>query len=160
MMVTIMMSIGGLIVICLAVYAAYLVIKSRGYEKRRLIAEKNQTLRMEEAADTARRNISIMLRVIEQKQVSLTEAAIRIMAYRLALPDSERDSIGYQAFDQLAKATAHIPILGKWKTLSQEEQAGFESERKVLESSHRPAIEEAVLSLQTALSSESEPLSA
>lgn len=147
-MVTIIASIGVLIIICLAVYAGYLLVEGRNYEKRRLLAVRDQTLQQQEAADTARKNISIMLRVIEQRQVSLTEAAIRIMAFSLALPDSERDSAGFPAFDQLAKATAHIPILEEWNSLSDAEQLGFDSEREVIESSHRVAIEKAVLSLQ------------
>lgn len=158
MMATIMTSIGVLIIICLAVYTGYLVVKSRSHEKQRFITARDQALQKREAAATARNNISILLRVIEQKQISLTEAAIRIMAFSLALPDIERDCLGYQAFDQLAKATSHIPILGKWKALSHAEQAGFESERQVLEIRHRPAIEEAVLSLQAALSPRSEPV--
>jgi len=137
-----------LIIMCLACYATYLVLQVRRQKKQREKAAHDWSLKRQESANNARENISIMLRVLEQKQVSLTEAAIRIMSLSLALPESEREGVGYQAFDQLAKATAHIPILTSWKSLSSAEQADFNREREVIENTHRSAIAEAVLSLQ------------
>ncbi len=128
--------IGCLIIALLAGYALYLW---RIVWKQQRKEIESQQARNQVAAG-ARENVTIMLRVLVQEQVSLTEAAIRIVAYSQALPAEERASSLYLAFDQLAKATAHIPILEQWQALSKPEQLRLEQERLAIEERHREAI--------------------
>jgi hypothetical protein len=134
-------SVLGIVIIgVLTAYALFLWLKV--WQQHRKVANTlhTQTLNQQRATESARENITIMLRVVVQEQVSLTEAAIRIMAYCRALPVEERDSYLYQPFDQLARATAHIPILDRWQALSRQEQNKLDNERQQLEEDHREAI--------------------
>ncbi len=104
-----------------------------------------------QAEETARSNITAMLRVVKQDQVSLTEAAIRIMSFRQALPIEQQDQTFFKPFEALALATAHIPILDNWKALAPLQQTSFNDERTVLEQGHQADIQaaaEAYLSSQ------------
>lgn len=138
----------GIAIIALLIgYALSLWLKVWRQQRELVNSQQAQIVNQQRAADSARDNINIMLRVVLQEQVSLTEAAIRIMAYCRALPVKESDSILYQPFDQLARATAHIPILDKWQTLSRQAQKKFDDERQQLEEVHREAIRNASQSL-------------
>ena len=101
------LALSGIVSIALlAGYALFLWLKVWRQQSERANHLKTQTLNQQRAAISARDNINIMLRVVLQEQVSLTEAAIQILAYCRALPANESDSILYQPFDQLARATA------------------------------------------------------
>jgi hypothetical protein len=132
--------LGILIIALLTAYALSLWLKVRQQQRKDASARHAQSLNQQRAMDSARENINIMLRVVVQEQVSLTEAAIRIMAYCRALPSEERDSNFYQPFDQLARATAHIPILDRWQALPPKEQIKLDHERQKLEEDHREDI--------------------
>jgi hypothetical protein len=132
--------LGIVIIAVLTAYAFFLWLKVWQQQRKDASTLHTQTLNQQRAMDSARENINIMLRVVIQEQVSLTEAAIRIMAYCRALPAEERDSNCYQPFDQLARATAHIPILDRWQALSRQEQNKLDHERQQLEEDHRVAI--------------------
>ncbi len=62
------------------------------------------------------------------------------MAYSHALPAEERESSLYLPFDQHAKATAHIPILDQWQSISKPEQVRLEQDRYRIEELHREAV--------------------
>jgi hypothetical protein len=130
------------IVVLLAAYAIYLLRQLAQQQRQRAASLKAQTEGQQEAARLARENISLMLKVIVQEQVSLTEGAIRIMAYQRSLPEDERDAALFHPFDQLARATAYIPILDRWQALSKDQQLQFDLERCQLEDEHRQAIME------------------
>ncbi len=134
------LSIAALILTGLAGYAGYLWWQVfRQQQQRREQAEKAERQR-QEAESTARKNIKLMLEVLDQGQVSLTEGAIRVMAFVPALPEDERLSPRYQPFRQLAEAAAHIPILDAWRDLSRAQQDRFDGERAQLEAQHRDAL--------------------
>ncbi|MCR8924424.1 DUF2489 domain-containing protein [Dasania sp. GY-MA-18] len=138
------------IVIVLAGYAVYtwrLASKQQQAQADELRATEQHR---NEAADTARLNIMTMLRVLEQGQVSSTEAAIRIMSYRQALPVAEQQQAFFKPFDQLALATAHIPILDEWKALSSTQQQAFDEQRTALEQQYQADIKAAVASYLSA----------
>lgn len=78
-------------------------------------------------------SIVLLARAVLDNQVSMTEASIRINALKPTLdlsPDVEQDLV---VFSQLAEATAHIPILDKWRGLSRKEQVAFDMERAQIE---------------------------
>ncbi len=86
----------------------------------------------------AQESIDVLLRGLEQQQLSLTEAAIRVSALSKVLPDT--DQAQYQVFEQLAHQTSHIPILEEWKKLSSLQQVKFDDERIKLEKEHQDTI--------------------
>ena len=131
---------GIIIILALAIYALYLW-KKVWKQDQKTSEQQDAQLKTElENTQKARKNIIIMARVVLENQVPLTEAAIRIMAYTRALPMSEQSSSHYNAFDQLAKATAHIPILDQWKNLTPEKQDQLTAERLDLENKHHKQI--------------------
>lgn len=138
------MLVAALIVVALAGYATHLLVKVRQQARQANIQRKENQLVQQQSAASARQNIIIMLRVVEQGQVSLTEAAIRIMSFTLALPPTERACPEYLPFDQLAKATAHIPILDRWQVLSRSEQLRFDQERAAHEETCRDDISKVI----------------
>ena len=97
-------------------------------------------------------SIAVLIRCLSQGQVSLTEASIRIsgLVKVLDLNDDERKQ--YQAFDDLAFATSHIPILADWKRLSSKEQYKFTLERETIESQFEKRIQDAVIAVNQMLS--------
>ena len=96
-----------------------------------------------------RESIEVLARCVLQKQVSATEAAIRITALSRALPESETDDEFYAAFAQLASATAHIPILEAWQALDNAQRKAFEKERLDIEKAHHTNIVSAATALLT-----------
>ncbi|WP_339673530.1 DUF2489 domain-containing protein [Dasania marina] len=144
MSVMLYLILAAVIIIALTAYAIYswrLVFKQKKAQAEALKVTSQQQC---EAEDAARVNILTMLRVVEQGQVSVTEAAIRIMSYRLALPVGEQQQAFFKPFDELALATAHIPILDNWKALTPSQQQAFDDERSVLELRYQADIDAAV----------------
>ena len=96
-------------------------------------------------------SIAVLIRCLLQKQVSLTEASIRIssLARILDLSDEERKS--YKAFDDLALATSHIPILAEWKRLSTKERYRLTLEREKIELQFEDRIQDAVTAVNKML---------
>ncbi|ARN72924.1 DUF2489 domain-containing protein [Oceanicoccus sagamiensis] len=136
----------ALIILPLATYAGYLLYQlsinqQREREQADQLAEKEQA-----GQQQARQSIQIMLRALAAKQMSMTEAAIRIVAIGRRLPDDEQ-ALHYQSFRHLAEATAHIPILDGWKALPIEDQQRFDREREQLEAKHANAIDLATQTL-------------
>ena len=131
------------IIALLAGYAIYLWRKVAQQQRQRTDSINAQAQGQQRAAELARDNIALMLKVIVQDQVSLTEGSIRIMAYQRSLPEAEREDALFRPFDQLARATAYIPILDRWQALGKDEQLQFDLERHHLEDQHRQAIMDA-----------------
>lgn len=92
-------------------------------------------------------SIAVLIRCLLQKQVPVTEAAIRIsgLAKMLDLDEDERKQ--YQAFDDLAFAVSHIPILADWKRLSSKERYKLTLERETIESQFEERIQDAVIAV-------------
>ncbi|MBT8148546.1 MAG: DUF2489 domain-containing protein [Pseudomonadales bacterium] len=132
-----------LIIIALTGYAAWLLYQ---LARQRGRAAANQPLRAAQAESSDqhklghRESILVLARCVVQKQVSSTEAAIRITALARALPANEARSEAYNAFENLANATAHIPILEAWQALGKAERKAFEQERLRIEESHHAEI--------------------
>ncbi|NNC54191.1 MAG: DUF2489 domain-containing protein [Pseudomonadales bacterium] len=97
----------------------------------------------------SRESIHVIARCLLQKQVSSTEAAIRITALAQGLPAPEQRASSYAAFAELAGATAHIPILDDWKALDKKQKHRFDAERAEIEQSHETRVMEAAKALVT-----------
>ncbi|TVZ38881.1 GRB2-binding adapter (GAPT) [Alteromonadaceae bacterium 2753L.S.0a.02] len=119
------------------------------HKQRRYQTEQRQFL--EKKQQQNRSSILIIARAMLSEQVTYTEASIRISVLLEASGIHEQEIIQYAVFNQLAQATAHIPILDAWKALSKMEKKKFEKERLRLEGKYRdfliPAAEQLVQSL-------------
>ena len=118
------------------------------------IAREAQTVLKQQRSERYRQHqesIAVLIRCLLQEQVSLTEASIRIsgLANMLDLNDEERKE--YQAFDDLASATSHIPILADWRRLSTKQRYKFTLEREKIESQFEERIKDAVIEVNQKL---------
>ncbi len=129
----------AVIAILVAVAAYYHV---RLYNKNVKLSENEAELR-KTIADNRQKNINsveIIARAVLDDQVTLTEASIRINALIQAIRLEEDKAKELSVFRQLAEATAHIPILEKWKALSRKEKRDYEKERESIEDNFRDFV--------------------
>jgi len=140
MLTIVLASLAIAIVIVLASYAGLQVWRLRHHRQQLSAEQATQRVQQQRSAESAKKNIIILLRVIEQGQISLTEAAIRISAYRMALAEPFAELPAFSVFEQLANETAHIPILDRWQALSRSEQSEYDRQRTVIEQRHSPSI--------------------
>ena len=140
-----------LIITVLGVYAVQVCWQLLQQKK---IARQTQAVLKQQRSESRlehQESIAVLIRCLSQGQVSLTEASIRIsgLVKVLDLNDDERKQ--YQAFDDLAFATSHIPILADWKRLSSKEQYKFTLERETIESQFEKRIQDAVIAVDQML---------
>ncbi len=85
-------------------------------------------------------SVEIIARAVLDDQVTLTEASIRINALVQAIRLEDDKAKELSVFRQLAEATAHIPILEKWKALSKKEKRDYDKERESIETNFRDFV--------------------
>lgn len=129
--------IGGIVIIAalsiLAVYYMVLLVRKQRSDKCKTEA---LNVALKERRDRNRESIVILARALIDDQVTLTEASIRINALlpSLSLNDASQEKL--IVFRQLAEATAHIPILERWKALSRKDKQAFDKERVAIEATY------------------------
>jgi Tfp pilus assembly protein PilV len=146
---------GAILLIGLGSYAGYLALKLR---QKRVAAERAEQQLVEELAAKeadARQSVQIIARALVQKDLTETEAAMRIAWLSQQIKLSEDEAQQVSVFHQLAVATSHIPILDDWAALSKSEKRRLDSERESIESKfsefiQSSAVELASLELKTA----------
>ena len=140
---------GGLLLTGLASYAAYL--GYRLYQQRAAREQANTQLARElEAKESdARQSVRIIARALVQKDLTETEAAMRIawLSQQIKLSDTEAQQVS--VFQQLAQATSHLPILDDWKALSKSDKRRLNRERESIESNYREFIQLSAVELTT-----------
>lgn len=128
------LSIVGLIIIAVLSLVAFNLQKQvKQAEDKKLAQQQAYDRQVQEKRDSMNRSIQILAKSLGEDQLSKTEAAIRIGALLEFLDVSDAVKEEYSAFFQLAEATAHIPILEKWKALPTKEKLRYDSERQALE---------------------------
>ena len=128
------------VILLLSVYAIWLCKKLWKLKRDEVIDNNKEKLRVENKKIEAQESIHILVSCLLQDQVSLTEAAIRISGLAKALKPSEVEQQFYIAFDNLAMATSHIPILEAWGKLSAKEQKRFNEERGIIEGEYKDKV--------------------
>jgi|TARA_B110000444_G_scaffold31378_1_gene26574 hypothetical protein len=125
--------IGGLLILPLAGYAIFLGAQLR--QQRRVQRALDQQLTEQRINDDrdARQAVQIIARALLQKDLSETEAAMRIAFLAQKIIASSEESESFRVFQQLAEATAHIPILEDWALLERSEQKRLTGEREKIE---------------------------
>ena len=129
----VLLVVAVMIVIGLAYYAFQLQTKVNDIEKQKAEQQKLLDKQAQEKRESMNKSIQILAQGLSEGQLSKTEAAIRIGALLEFLGVDDNVKEEYSAFFQLAEATAHIPILDKWKALSTKEKLRYDSEREALE---------------------------
>ena len=138
---TLALRAGALLLIALVIYAGYLSFQLR---RQRLVTEGAEKQLAEELASKeaeARQSVQIIARALVQKDLSETEAAMRIAWLSQQIKLSEDEAQQVSVFHQLAVATSHIPILDDWAALSKSEKRRLDSERQTIESNFSEFIQ-------------------
>lgn len=125
--------IGGLLILPLAGYAIFLGARLR--QQTRTQDAFDQQLNEQRISDDrdARQSVQIIARALLQKDLSETEAAMRIAFLAQKIIANSEELEAFRVFQQLAEATSHIPILEDWKLLERSEQKRLTAEREKIE---------------------------
>jgi hypothetical protein len=140
---------GAFLLIALGIYAGYLSFQLR---RQRLVSEEAEKQLAEELATKeaeARQSVQIIARALVQKDLSETEAAMRIAWLSQQIQLSEDEAQQVSVFHQLAVATSHIPILDDWAALSKSEKRRLDSERQSIESKFSEFIQLSAVDLSS-----------
>jgi len=128
------------VILLLSVYATLLCKKLWQLKRKQTLDKNKEQHRVKNKKIETQESIHILINCLLQDQVSLTEAAIRISGLAKALKLSDIEQQFYIAFDNLAMATSHIPILEAWGKLSAKEQKRFNDERGIIEGEHKDKV--------------------
>jgi hypothetical protein len=141
--------IGAVLVLGLGSYAFYLGFKLREQKRTAEQAEKQLAEELSKKEADARQSVQIIARALVQKDLSETEAAMRIawLSQQIKLSDDEAQHVS--VFHQLAGATSHIPILDDWAALPKSEKRRLDTERESIESNYREFIQISAVQLST-----------
>src|SRR5690606_29574995 len=125
--------LGVLIIVVLATIAARLQYKvyrqkKEREEKLKALEEANQKAQREHRK-WLNKSIQILAQAVDNDELTLTEASIRIAGLMDSLDVPMVVKEEFSAFYQLREKTAHIPYLDAWKNLSNAEQKKFDLER-------------------------------
>ncbi len=124
----------------IAFYYSLLLYRKRASDKK---AHQEFEALIEQRRQENKRSIEILAQGVLEQQVTLTEASIRINALLQSLHLDARVTDQLTVFRQLSEATAHIPILDRWKALSKKEKRAFNIEREEIESGFQDFVLEA-----------------
>jgi hypothetical protein len=134
------LTIGGVIVLLLTGYALYLGLQLKRQKSRRNKAEEERRIELEYNDKEARQSVQIIAKALIQKDVSETEAAMRIGFLSQKITANHDEKNLFSVFQQLAEATSHIPILDDWKALEKSEKNRLTQERTAIESKYSDFI--------------------
>jgi len=130
---TLLVVVGGLIVLVLSAIAARLVYRvymlNRERERKLQEQQDANALALYEQRQRINKSIQILAQALYQEELTLTEASIRISHLLDQLDVDAGVKNEFSAFYQLRERTEHIPILAEWKKLSSKEQRVFDKER-------------------------------
>lgn len=139
--------LAAIVLLAVGGYAAYLAVQL--YRRRQRLesskVELENRLKIKEAE--ARQSVQIIARALVQKDLSETEAAMRISWLSQQIVLSADEAQHFSVFQQLSVATAHIPILDDWAALEKAEKRRLNTEREAIELTFRDFIQASALEL-------------
>ncbi len=120
--------VGGFIILCLLSVAVYLHWKLYQVNKQIKLRQEEAERQYQLARQKLNQSMQIICRALLDEQVECAEASLRISALmdQLSVNGSVREE--FIAFDKLAQAISHIPILDAWKQLPRQQRKEFESQ--------------------------------
>jgi hypothetical protein len=132
---------GLLIITALGCYAAFLALQLQAQRKTQVAQEKSQAEHRLKNDVDARRSIQVIARALLQKDLSKTEAAMRIAFLSQKIISSKAEESALSSFLQLAEATAYIPILDDWTALERSEKRRLTAERETIDAQYSSFID-------------------
>ena len=146
---TITLSAATVILLVLAAYSLYLAMQLRRQkQQQKAIADSLNEGRATRDED-ARQSIQIIARALVQKDLTETEAAMRIGFLSQKVIASEEEAALFSVFQQLAEATSHIPILDDWVMLERSEKRRLTAERESIEKNYSEFMQASAKALMT-----------
>lgn len=133
--------IGGTVTMVLTGYALYLGLQLKGQKLRQEKAGKELGVERERNDRDARKSIQIIAKALMQKNLTETEAAMRIGFLSQKITASPEEETLFSVFQQLAEATSHVPILDDWLTLDATEKSRLTQERTAIESKYTEFVQ-------------------
>ncbi len=132
--------LAGILLLVMGGYAAYLAVQL--YRRRQHLESSKKELekQLKDKEAEARQSVQIIARALVQKDLSETEAAMRISWLSQQILLSADEAQHFSVFQQLAVATAHIPILDDWAALGKAEKRRLNTEREGIEQSYRDFV--------------------
>ena len=140
-LITVATVTASVIVAVLAAYAAWLVLQLRRQAAQANQAQAQLEAELKKKNLEARQSIQIIARALLQKDLSDTEAAMRIAYLSQQVNASNSETEQFSVFVQLAEATAHIPILDDWQMLEKSEKRRLNRERAEIEAVYAEFIQ-------------------
>ncbi|MGB2358779.1 MAG: DUF2489 domain-containing protein [Porticoccaceae bacterium] len=140
-LITVATVAASVVVAVLAAYAGWLVLQLRRQAAQANQAQVQLEAELEKKNLEARQSIQIIARALLQKDLSDTEAAMRIAYLSQQINASDSETEQFSVFVQLAEATAHIPILDDWQMLEKSEKRRLNRERAEIEAVYAEFIQ-------------------
>jgi hypothetical protein len=134
-------SLASVLVVGLALYAGYLFLQLRVQASRVSEAQAELNAELHGKNLEARQSIQIIARALLQKDLTDTEAAMRIAYLAQQVSATEDEAEQFTVFQQLAEATSHIPILEDWQMLEKSEKRRLNKERAAIELTYAEFIQ-------------------
>ena len=142
-----MLLLAAVVLVSVGGYAGYLALQL--YRRRQRLEKGKQELenqlKVKEAE--ARQSVQIIARALVQRDLSETEAAMRISWLSQQIILSADEAQHFSVFQQLSVATAHIPILDDWAALGKAEKRRLTTEREAIEVSYRDFVRASAVEL-------------
>ena len=136
------------VILVLSAIAIHLQLKLRKQKaKQQAQLEELERVAIEQR-ERLNKSIQIIALGLQDDQMTLTEASIRIKVLLDGLGVDESVRQEYVAFYELAKATDHIPILEEWKALSLKKRLAFDKERVAQEEKFKDFVLDAAKRIQ------------
>lgn len=126
-----LLAFGITIIVALVSYLAYLLYKITQQQPATTI----QTAGILDASSQLRswQSLNILARTVLEKQVPLTESAIRISALLHAVSPQSKDQADFRVFFQIMEQTAHIPQFDAWIALEPSQKQAYQEEMDSIE---------------------------
>jgi hypothetical protein len=136
-----MLLLAAILLLAVSGYAAYLAVQL--YLRRQRLEKGKRELekQLKDKEIEARQSVQIIARALVQKDLSETEAAMRISWLSQQISLSTDEAQHFSVFQQLAMATAHIPILDDWAALEKSEKRRLGKEREGIEVAYRDFVQ-------------------
>ena len=135
------MLLASVLLVALAAYALFLWQKLRARQAEIDSAKEQLTAELQAKNLDARQSIQIIAQALLQKDLTDTEAAMRIAFLSQQVTANESELEQFSAFQQLAEATAYIPILDDWAMLEKSEKRRLNQERTTIEAKYSEFIQ-------------------
>jgi len=142
-----MLLLAAILLLAVSGYAAYLAVQL--YLRRQRLEKGKRELekQLKDKEIEARQSVQIIARALVQKDLSETEAAMRISWLSQQIILSTDEAQHFSVFQQLAMATAHIPILDDWAALEKSEKRRLGKEREDIEVAYRDFVQTSAVEL-------------